>query len=259
MRALLSQLVIIAALGATVAACSRDGVSAQARGNDPNAPVAPPSCSDLPDGPILADLLTHAPIAEGEAGGLFSGHLEWAAVVDRQGVICAVAASAEDPAALWPGGVNLAKEKAYTANAFSADGAPMSTARLYTFAQPGHSLAGILAASPFKPDCMTSPDHPKVGIGKLCGGAIALGGGVPLYRDSRRVGGLGVSGDTACTDHEMAKRMRHMARLDPEQGELSDDIVYATVDGPSVYAHPVCANTWRNGKKIGDEIVAHEY
>ena len=62
--------------------------------------------------------------------------------------------------------------------------------------------------------------------GKICGGSIAFGGGVPLYKGKTRVGGLGVSGDTACADHEIAKRIRHLAQLDPEKGEFADDIIF---------------------------------
>ncbi len=50
-----------------------------------------------------------------------------------------------------------------------------------------------------------------------------------------------------------------LARLDPEKGEFADDIIYTTADGPSPFAHPLCANTWRNGKKIGDEANASGY
>jgi len=95
--------------------------------------------------------------------------------------------------------------------------------------------------------------------GKVCGGSIAFGGGVPLYKGKTRVGGLGVSGDTACADHEIAKRIRHLAQLDPEKGEFADDIVYTVADGPSPFAHPLCANTWRNGIKLGDEANASGY
>jgi len=95
--------------------------------------------------------------------------------------------------------------------------------------------------------------------GKICGGSIAFGGGVPLYQGKTRVGGLGISGDTACTDHEIAKRVRHLARLDPEKGEFADDIIFTATDGASPFAHPLCANTWRNGQKLGDEMKAVGY
>jgi hypothetical protein len=38
-----------------------------------------------------------------------------------------------------------------------------------------------------------------------------------------------------------------------------DDISYSVVDRPSVFTHPLCPNTWRNGKKIGDEAPATGY
>jgi hypothetical protein len=68
-----------------------------------------------------------------------------------------------------------------------------------------------------------------------------------------------VSGDTACADHEIAKRIRHLAHLDPDGGEFVDDITYSIADGPSPFSHPVCANTGRNGQKIGDEARASGY
>src|SRR3982750_2506981 len=56
-----------------------------------------------------------------------------------------------------------------------------------------------------------------------------------------------------------SKRVRHLAQLDPEKGEFADDITYSSVDGASPFTHPLCANTWRNGKKIGDEANATGY
>jgi hypothetical protein len=74
-----------------------------------------------------------------------------------------------------------------------------------------------------------------------------------LYRDGRVVGGLGISGDTACADHEIAKRARDLLGLNPPDGPLADDIIYAEVDGPSIFAHPLCPGTSRNGVPLGDE------
>ena len=68
----------------------------------------------------------------GEAGGLRVGAVaEWAAVVDWSGALCAVPVSTDDASAAWPEARRFAKAKAYTANAFSTDTAPLSTARLY--------------------------------------------------------------------------------------------------------------------------------
>ena len=68
------------------------------------------------------------------------------------------------------------------------------------------------------------------------------------------IGGLGISGDTSCADHEIAKRVRQLAGLIPPGGPLVDDIVYAgdssTLD---LFRHSLCIHTWRNGKFIGEE------
>ena len=238
---------------------TQPGSSAEQSRQDP-AGAAPADCNDLPSSDDLKKLLLQAPSDGGSAGGMFDGKMEWAAVVNRQGVLCAVAVATEAPASSWQGSAAIAKAKAYTANAFSTDTKAISTARLYTMAQPGHSLYGAASANPFNPECLgTSKDAVNAGKGKVCGGTIVFGGGVPLYKGKTRVGGLGASGDTSCADHEIAKRMRHLAKLDPEMGEYADDIVYTKADGPSEFAHPLCDNTWRNGMKIGDEQKAANY
>jgi len=228
----------------------------QSRGDRQGAASA--SCRDLPSADDLRKWLREAP-GEGEAGGLMSGRMEWAAIVSRSGEVCATAVATEDPASAWPGSQAIAKAKAYTANAYSTDASPMSTARLYTLSQPGHSLWGVAEPNPFNAGCVVAPADAAKTDGRICGGSIAFGGGLPLYRSKTRVGGLGVSGDTACADHEIAKRMRHLAGLDPEKGEFADDITYSSVDGPSVFSHPLCPNTWRNGTKVGEETKASGY
>ena len=82
--------------------------------------AAPASCRDLPSADDLKKWLRDAP-AQGEAGGLMSGRMEWAAIVDRVGEICATAVATDDPASAWPGSQAIAKAKAYTANAYSTD------------------------------------------------------------------------------------------------------------------------------------------
>ena len=73
------------------------------------------------------------------------------------------------------------------------------------------------------------------------------------------IGGLGISGDTACTDHEIAKRVRDEAGLNPPGGSTVDDILYSTVDPASPFIHPLCPNTFRNGTFIGTERNASGY
>lgn len=219
-------------------------------------PLSAADCSNLPGTDQLKNLLKKAPADGGDEGGLFHGQREWAVDVNRAGQVCAAAASTSDPTQVWPGSLAIAKAKAYTANAFSLDDKPLSTARLYTMTQPGHSLWGIAVSNPFVPGDLVPPSQgPGNANPRVEGGLIAFGGGVPLYKDGKIIGALGVSGDTACTDHETAKRMRNEAGLNPAGGMHVDDITYPSVDGPSVFSHPLCQNTYRDGKFLGNEAL----
>jgi uncharacterized protein GlcG (DUF336 family) len=222
----------------------------------------PNPCAGLPTAAQLTTFLNQvAPIStesaanSGPIGGLFNGTRMWAAVVNRNGQVCAAAASRTDPTQVWPGSQAIAKAKAYTANAFSLDTLALSTARLYTFTQPGHSLWSLGQSNLFESRFLTAPGDPTTGDGKIQGGLIFFGGGVPLYQNGKIIGGLGISGDTSCADHEVAKGVRHFATLDPSGGEFIDDIVYTNVTA-SVFGHPLCPNTFLNGNKIGDEAPA---
>jgi uncharacterized protein GlcG (DUF336 family) len=242
----------------SMAACGPDQGPQTRDASHPAPSPSPPrskGCDDVPSPADLKRLLQAAPAQNGDAGGLNHGKAMWGAVVDRNGNLCALAVSTEDLAATWPGSRGIAIAKASTANAFSSDTSPLSTARLYTLSQPGHSLWGAANGNPLNPLCAGAGDDTATGLGKPCGGTITFGGGVPLYKGQTRVGGLGVSGDTSCADHEIAKRTRVAAGLAPN-GLPSDDIVYAAADGPSPFAHPLCPNTFRDGRKIGDETPA---
>ncbi len=219
------------------------------------------SCQGLPSASQLRQLLVNAAKAEniGPVGGLFEGTRMWGAVVNRDGELCSVATSTPNPYDVWPGSQAIAKSKAYTANAFSLDNFALSTARLYTFTQPGHSLWSLGQSNLFDPNFLAPPSGEGGGRRQIPGGLIFFGGGVPIYSGMRIIGGLGVSGDTSCADHEIAKRVRNLAGLNPPGGPLVDDITYSSVDRPSVFTHPLCPNTFRNGVKIGDEQPAQGY
>jgi len=216
-------------------------------------------CQDLPSTKALRNALVAAPSAGGSAGGIFDGTRMWAAVVNRDGELCSYVTSTADPSQVWPGSQAIAKSKAYTANAFSLDTFALSTARLYTFTQPGHSLWSLGQSNLFDPKFLAPPSGQGGGREQITGGLIFFGGGVPIYRGGAIVGGLGVSGDTSCADHEIAKRVRNILSLNPVGGALVDDITYSVPDGPSVFTHPKCLNTWRNGVFLGDEPPAVGY
>ena len=51
-------------------------------------------------------------------------------------------------------------------------------------------------------------------VGRRIGGVNVFGGGLALYLGGIRVGGVGVSGDTSCTDHSAAWHLRYNLGLD---------------------------------------------
>ena len=217
-------------------------------------------CAGLPTAAQLKEYLAATPGFTGAGikppvGGLFNGTRMWAAVVNRAGELCATTTSTDDPTQVWPGSQSIAKAKAYTANAFSLDGNPLSTAMLYTLTQPGHSLWSLGQANLFDTSFLAPPSGSGESTRGISGGMIFFGGGTPLYNGDKIIGGLGVSGDTSCADHEVAKRVRRQAGLDPGGNPFADDIVFTSDSSPaSVFSHPKCPNTYRNGSFIGNEI-----
>ncbi len=72
----------------------------------------------------------------------------WATLVNRDGVVCAVAFSGANRNSQWPGSRVISAQKANTANAFSLDTLSLSTANLYSAVQPGGSLFGLQESKP---------------------------------------------------------------------------------------------------------------
>jgi hypothetical protein len=103
----------------------------------------------------------------------------------------------------------------------------LSSANLYAPALPGGSLYGL--PQPPAPDA-NAGDPTKFGtpsdpaLGTPIGGVIVFGGGLALYRDGTIVGGLGVSGDSSCADHNVAWRVR--AALGLSRTPQKDAIIY---------------------------------
>ena len=77
-------------------------------------------------------------------------------------------------------------------------------------------------------------------IGKRVGGTITFGGGLGLYADRKKaIGGLGLSGDTACADDAIARRVREALRLVPT---VADTITSGRV---GISTHPA------NSRQLG--------
>src|SRR5262245_29038190 len=146
------------------------------------APVlAEPGCAGLPDHATLRSALISAVAAE--SSGL--NNQMWATIVDRDGVVCAVAFSGADRGAQWPGSRVISAQKANTANAFSLDRLALSTANLYSAVQPfGGSLYGLQHSNPVDPSVAYSGSPGSYGagtgdpmVGKRIGGVNVFGGG----------------------------------------------------------------------------------
>jgi uncharacterized protein GlcG (DUF336 family) len=123
----------------------------------------------------------------------------------------------------------ISAQKANTANAFSLPGLALSTANLYTATQPG-GLFGLQESNPVSTDVAYGGNPANNGqgndpmIGGRIGGVNVFGGGLALYNASGKiVGGLGVSGDSSCADHNIAWRTRHTLNLDFVPGGVSGD------------------------------------
>src|SRR5215469_15230819 len=106
------------------------------------------ACKGLPSHGQLQAALT---AARNQANGGFNLDM-WGTVVNRDGIVCAVAFTGTDRGSQWPGSRNIAAQKANTANAFSLPALALSTANLYTATQPGGSLFGLQASNPVNTD-----------------------------------------------------------------------------------------------------------
>jgi uncharacterized protein GlcG (DUF336 family) len=225
-------------------------------------PQPSPGCGALPDHAKLLATLRQV-VRQGKEVNTGMGNQEWAALVNRDGVVCAVVFSGPDRSAEWPGSRAIAAEKANTANALSSSNFALSTANLYFPSQPGQSLFGLQATVPANQAALYAGTPEEFGqandplVGKPIGGIVVFGGGLALYDGHGKiVGGLGVSGDTACADHIVAWKIRHALGLDAVPlgvaDNATDNMILDIQNGASVsgFGHPSC-----KGGKASDEVI----
>ncbi len=223
-------------------------------------------CKGLPSYEQLKSALVSAVAADSTGFNLNM----WATIVDRDGVVCAVAFSGADRGSQWPGSRVISAQKANTANAFSLDALALSTANLYSAVQGtsgasplGGSLYGLQFSNPVDTAVAYGGNPAAVGtkfdpmVGNRVGGINVFGGGLALYNSSKKViGALGLSGDTSCADHNQAWLVRKNLGLDNLAGiggvsgdaTRPDNIVYDSINGNSNnitdgWEQPTCANT----------------
>lgn len=179
----------------------------------------------------------------------------WATVVNRAGVVCAIARSGGDSGAQWPGSRVISAQKANTANSFSLPQFALSTANLHQATQDGGSLFGLQHSNPVDPSVAYAGNAVDYGtvndamVGKKIGGVNVFGGGLALYdANGALLGAVGVSGDSSCADHNIAWRMRHAANLDfvpaGPNAANNDQIIYTgdTGSGAAGFEHPDCGH-----------------
>jgi uncharacterized protein GlcG (DUF336 family) len=231
-------------------------------------------CKDLPSYAQLKAALLAATATE--TSGL--NNQMWGTIVDRDGVVCAVAFTGGNRGAQWPGSRVISAQKANTANAFSLDaasnsngsgqpnGLALSTANLYSAVQPGGSLFGLQFSNPVDTSVAYRGPSARYGtaqdpmVGDKIGGVNVFGGGLALYGAGKViVGAVGVSGDTSCTDHNIAWRVRNLLGLDHLAGvggvsgdpARPDNIIFDITPNPNGgtgvsaggFGHPTCLNT----------------
>lgn len=226
-------------------------------------PPPSPGCDLLPDHAKLKATLQSVQ-RQGSNANSGMGNQDWAVVVNRDGLVCAVVFSGPDRSAQWPGSRLIAASKASTANALSSPSFALSTANLFAATQPGQSLYSLTTSAPPNPQAAYAGPPEQFGqpndpmVGKPIGGVIVFGGGLPLYNaQGKLVGGLGVSGDTSCNDHIVAWKVRHALNLDavpagPAKNGNDNLILDIQANGQSAsgFGHPTC-----HGGKAPDDII----
>jgi len=236
--------------------------STDARADDRDSSQGRNACRALPSHAELQAALNAAVAAESSGLDLNM----WATLVDRDGIVCAVAFSGADRGSQWPGSRDISAQKANTANAFSLNGLVLSTANLFSAVQPGGSLFGLQESNPVDTSVAyrgPSSDYGRRNdpmVGSKMGGVNVFGGGLGLYAPGGvLIGAVGLSGDTSCADHFIAWRVRHGLGLDHLAGvpgvsgdaSRPDNIVFDITPNPfggagvsaGGFGHPTCINT----------------
>jgi len=241
---------LLLAPGAAVAGFAQPAASANI---DTNA-----ACAQLPSHSDLQAALTWARM---QSNGGFNLDM-WGTVVNRDGIVCAVAFTGANRGSQWPGSRAISAQKANTANAFSLPQLALSTADLFSAVQPGGSLYGLQASNPvdtFVAYGGNPADYGQVNdpmVGGRIGGVNVFGGGLALYnKQGVLIGAIGVSGDSSCADHNIAWRTRNRLKLDYVPAGVGpdatrpDNIVYDITQASGVmigvsasgWGHPVCS------------------
>jgi uncharacterized protein GlcG (DUF336 family) len=238
-----------------VAGCALVAAGCGDSATDPSVEASSTITHFLPSHAALRGQLRE--VLEEQNGGL--GFEMWATILDRDGRVVDVVFSGSRRGDQWPGSRVISAQKANTANAFSLANLALSTANLFAAVQPGGSLFGLQESNPVDPEVAYRGPAEHFGtrndpmIGRRIGGVNVFGGGLALYSpDGKLLGGLGVSGDTSCSDHIIAWKLRHELNLDNIPGGVADgtdNIIFAEGDLDG-FEHPECFDTPGQGNHV---------
>lgn len=227
-----------------------------------SAPVYADTCGQMRLQNLKATLSGVVPSSAGAPnGGL--GFPMWLTVVDGSGIVCSVTTSLQGGSVtsdIWLGSRVISAQKANTANAFSTGALALSTANLYAAVQPGGSLFGLQESNPVDATIAYDGDASDFGtgrdplVGKRIGGINVFGGGLALYKNGKKIGAIGVSGDTSCTDHVVAWKVRAALGLGAVPVFANFDKMFQDLStaNPSGFGHPTCLNNPTGGQNGND-------
>lgn len=187
-------------------------------------------------------------LASASTGGLSLNM--WATFVDETGKVCAVVNTGAKGAlagnSQWLGSRVISAQKANTGNAFSLDGLAISSGALFAAVQPGGSLYGLQESNPVNAGAAYQGNPRSYGktndplVGNRIGGINVFGGGLPLYKNGVKIGGIGVSGDTSCTDHAFVWKMRSLLGAEPLSSVTQVEKLKLTATFGALGDHPAC-------------------
>lgn len=197
------------------------------------------TCGSIPRAKLVAaaNFVKTTAAEQAKTGGL-KNHM-WVTMVDETGLVCHVvntAGEGQNSNKTWGLSRVISAQKANTSTMLSLDAVdnntiqPWASGALYLASQGTFdpttglvaatatslqgSLFGVQFSNPVdasraylgNPGSYGTVFDPLINV--RIGGINVFGGGLPLYKGLKKIGALGVSGDTSCTDQAFAWRIR---------------------------------------------------
>ncbi|MGR8934259.1 MAG: GlcG/HbpS family heme-binding protein [Gammaproteobacteria bacterium] len=217
------------------------------------------ACSDVTRAQLKAAAqLVKSDAAEQDLTRGLGNHM-WVTMVDNTGKVCHIVNSAGEgqrSSQTWGISRAISIQKADTSALLSLNAVgsnpiqPWATGNLYLAAQPGGFLFGVQHSNPVDAHVAYAGSPAAYGTdqdpakNKRIGGINVFGGGLPLYKGGKKIGAIGSSGDTSCTDQARAWRIRKAlvasAGIDDANAASGDVVTFDNLATPELDGHPQC-------------------